>query len=70
MDIDTAEDSHGGSTVRQVALPFEKSVDPRVKRLKARKLTNRKKHLPTNGWRLNEVESDKLNSNYHFTVEA
>ncbi len=34
IDIDTAEDAHCESTVRQVALPFDKSVDPRVKRLK------------------------------------
>ena len=70
IDIDTAGDSHRGSTVRQVTPPFDKSVDPRLKRLKARKLTNRKKHLPTNGWRLSDIEYDKLNSHYHFTVEA
>ncbi len=68
-DIDTAGDSHRGSTVRQVTPPFDKSVDPRVKRLKTRRLTNRKKNLPTNGWRLSDVEFDKLNSHYHFSVE-
>ncbi len=70
IDIDTAEDSHRGSIVRQVTLPFDKSVDPRVRRLKARRLTNRKKNLPTNGWRLSDVEFDKLNSHYHFNVEG
>ncbi len=30
IDIDTSEDSHRGSIVRQVALPFDKCVDPRV----------------------------------------
>ena len=70
IDIDTAEDSHCESAVRQVTIPFDKSVDPRAKRLKARKVTNRKKHLPTNGWRFSDVEFDKLNSHYHFTVEA
>ncbi len=69
-DIDISEDSHRGSTVRQIALPFDKSVDPRVRRLKARRLTNRKKNLPTNGWRLSDVEFDKLNSHYHFNVEG
>jgi len=34
IDIDTAEDSHRGSTVRHVTPPFDKSVDPKVKRLK------------------------------------
>ncbi len=49
IDIDTAGDSHRGSTVRQVTPPFDKSVDPRVKRLKTRRLLNRKKNFPTNG---------------------
>jgi hypothetical protein len=31
---------------------------------------NRKKNPPTNGWRLKDVEFDKLNSLYHFTVEG
>jgi hypothetical protein len=70
IDIDTAGGSHRGPTVRQVTPPFDKSVDPRFKRLKARRLSNRKKNLPTNGWRLNDVEFDKLNSLYHFTVEG
>ncbi len=34
IDIDTADDSHRGPTVRQVTPPVDKSVDPRVKRLK------------------------------------
>ena len=70
IDIDTAEDSHRGSTVRHVTPHFDKSVDPRVKRLKARRLLNRKKNLPTNGWRLNDIEFEKLNSLYHFTLEG
>ncbi len=48
IDIDNADGSHRGSNVRQVTLPFDKSVDPTVRRLKARRLTNRKKNLPTN----------------------
>ena len=32
--IDIADGSHRGSTVRQVTQPVDKSVDPRVKRLK------------------------------------
>ncbi len=70
IDIDTAGDYHRGSTVRQVTPPFDKSVDPRVKHLKTRRLLNRKKNLPTNGWRLNDVEFDKLNNLYHFIVEG
>ncbi len=70
IDIDTADDSHRGSTVRQVTPPFDKSVDPRVKRLTTQRLLNRKKNSPTNGWRLNDVEYDKLNSLYHFSVEG
>ena len=70
IDIDTTLDSHREPIVRQVPHPFDKSVDPRVKRLKARRLSNRKKNLPTNGWRLNDVEFDKLNILYNFTVEG
>ncbi len=70
IDIDNADGSHRGSNVRQVTLPFDKSVNPTVRRLKARRLTNRKKNLPTNGWRLNDIEFEKLNSLYHFTVEG
>ena len=70
IDIDTAEDSHRDSTVRQGTPPVDKSVDPSVKRLKTRRLLNRKKNLPTNGWRLNDIEFEKLNSLYHFTVEG
>jgi len=72
IDIGTTGDSHREptGTVRQVSHPFVKSVDPRVKRLKARRLSNRKKNLPTNGWRLNDVEFEKLDKLYHFTVEG
>jgi hypothetical protein len=70
IDIDTAGDSHRGSTVRHVTPPFDKSVDPKVKRLKTRRLLNRKKNIPANNWRFNDVEFDKLNSLYHFTVEG
>ncbi len=69
IDIDTAGASYRGSTVRHVTPPFDKSVDPRVKRLKTQRLLNRTKNLPTNGWRLNDVEFDKLNNLYNFTVE-
>ncbi len=40
IDIDTAGDSHRGSIVRQVTPPFDKSVDPRGKWLKTRRLLN------------------------------
>ncbi len=49
IDNDTAGDSHRGSTVRQVTSPFDKSVDPRVKRLKPRRLLNQKKKS-SNKW--------------------
>ena len=70
IDIDTEDGSHRGSNVRQVTLLFDKSVDPTARRLKARRLTNRKKNLPTNGWRLNDIEFEKLNCLYHFIVEG
>ena len=70
IDIATTLDFHREPTVRQVSHPFDKSVDPRVKRLKTRRLSNRKKNLPTNGWRLNDVEFDKLNILYQFNVEG
>ncbi len=70
IDIDTADGTHRGSNVRHVTLPFDKSVDPTVRRLKSRRLTNRKKNLPTNGWKLNDIEFEKLNCLYHFTVEG
>ena len=55
-DIDTALDFHREPTVRQDSHPFDKSVDPGVKRLKTRRLMIRKKNLPTNGWRLSDIE--------------
>ena len=70
FDIDTAVDSHRETTVRHDSHPFDKSVDPRVKRLKTRRLLNRKKNLPTNGWRLSDIEFEKLNRFYIFTVEG
>ncbi len=70
IDIDTADGSHRGSNVKHATLPFDKSVNPTVRRLKARRLTNRKNDLPTNGWMLNDIEFEKLNRLYHFTVEG
>ncbi len=55
IDIDNADGSYRGSNVRQVTLPFYTSVNHAVRRLKARRLTNRKKNLPTNVWRLNDI---------------
>ncbi len=42
IDIDTADASHRGSTVRQGTQPIDKSVDPRVKRLKNPKIIKSK----------------------------
>ena len=70
IDIDTTLDSHREPTVGHDSHPFDKSVDKRVKRLKTRKLMNRKKNLPTNGWRLSDIEFEKLNKLYNFTVEG
>ena len=55
IDIDTALDSHREPTVRHDSHPFDKSVDHRVRRLKTQNLLNRKKNLPTNGWRLSDI---------------
>ena len=35
-----------------------------------RKLLNRSKRPPTDGWRLNDEEVDKVNKTYKFTLEG
>ena len=58
--------SRAGEEVSQ----SEKLVKPKVKRIVKRKLTNRSKRPPTDGWRLNDTEFNKLHAVYKFTVEG
>ena len=48
----------------------EKLVKPKVKRIVKRRLTNRSKRPPTDGWRLNDTEFNELHAVYKFTVEG
>ncbi len=48
----------------------EKLVKSKVKRFVKRKLTNRGKRPPTDGWRLNDTKFNKLHAVYKFTVEG
>ncbi len=56
IDIDNEIDSHLESDIRQDLQPINKSVDPIIKRLKNRRVLNRKKNLPTNDWRMSGAE--------------
>ena len=51
-------------------LHSRKNVESRVKRKVKRKLLNRSKRPTTDGWRLNDKESDELHNIYKFTVEG
>ncbi len=59
-------------TVRkEVSIPLNKrDIEPRLKRMVKRKLLNRSKRPPTNGWRLNNDEFDELTKTYMFTLEG
>ncbi len=46
------------------------NVESRVKRIVKRKLASRSKRPPTDGWRLNDIEFDQLNTLYRFIVEG
>jgi hypothetical protein len=70
IDIDTVTGSHWESGIRHDLSPFNRSVDPKDKRLKTHRLLNRKKKLPNTGWRLSYVEFEKLNRLYKFTIEG
>ncbi len=45
-------------------------VESRVKRIVKRKLTNRGKRPPTDGWRLNDTKFEQLHTIYKFAVEG
>ncbi len=49
---------------------FGRNVESRVKRIVKRKLINRGKIPPTDGWRLNDTEFEQLHTIYKFTVEG
>ncbi len=46
------------------------NVESIVKRIVKRKLASRSKRPPTDGWRLNDTEFDKLHTFYKFIVEG
>ncbi len=46
------------------------NVESRVKRIVKRKLASRSKRPPTDGWRLNDTEFDKLHILYKIAVEG
>jgi RIO-like serine/threonine protein kinase len=47
---------------KEVSIPLDKKdVEPRLKQMVKLKLLNRRKRPPTDGWRLNDEEFDKLN---------
>jgi hypothetical protein len=45
-------------------------VGTKLKRQLTRKLNNRRKRPPTDGWRLNDKEFNELHNRYSFTLEA
>ena len=61
--------SHCMGAVGKKVPHSRKTIESRVKRNIKRKLLSRSKKPPTNGWRLNDNEFDKLRSIYKFTVE-
>ena len=70
INIDSVTGLHLVSNIRKDLPPFNKNVDPRDKRFRTRRLLSRKKNLPTNGWRLSDVEFEKLNIFYRTIVEG
>jgi hypothetical protein len=66
--IDTTLSPSLGAADKEVP-HSRKNIESRVKRNIKRKLLSRSKKPPTNGWRLNDNEFDKLRSIYKFTVE-
>ena len=48
----------------------ERDVEHTYKRFVTRKLSNRRKRPPTNGWRLYDKEFDELTRTYNFTLEG
>ena len=46
-----------GTISKEVSIPLDKrDVEPRLKRMVKRKLLNRSKRTPTDGWRLNDED--------------
>ena len=59
-----------GIVSKEVSIPLNKrGIEPRLKRMVKRKLLNRSKRPPIDGWRLNDEEFDELNKTYRFTLE-
>ena len=60
-----------GTVCKEVSIPLNKTdAEPRLKRRAKRKLLNRSKRPPNEGWRLNDEKFDELNKAYRFTMEG
>ena len=60
-----------GTFSKEVSIPLNKrAIEPRLKRIVKRKLLNRSKRPPSDGWRRNDEVFDELNKTYSFTLEG
>ena len=69
--IDLALSPNLGVVSKEIPHPFkERNVGQKFKRIVTRKLLNRRKRPPTDGWKLNDTKFDEINRTYSFTLEG